>query len=351
MYQRTLESIKKRLYRAIEEKVFPGFAVGFYDEESGPAIFCGGHYTYERNREMTAGSLFDVASVTKSIPVSTLTLQLLDSERISLDSHIHKVIPELKTSWSEMITLRHLLTHTLDFGIRLSTLKDDTPETLLQKILTAQLKCKPGTTFFYSNATSIILGIFLERILKMPLYRAAEQYLFSPLGMSESTFFPLKKTAREYIVPTEIDAWRGRVVQGEIHDESAWRLAEIMQAGSAGLFSTVTDLLRFTSCMVTGGSYKHKRILSRDMVNKIPENYIASIGESAGLGWEFNQPRYMGKNSAEIFGKTGFTGCVVMINLIRRKSLVLLSNYTFPHRKKNADRINEVRRDIADLYF
>jgi len=45
-------------------------------------------------------------------------------------------------------------------------------------------------------------------------------------------------------VPTEIDPWRNGVVQGEVHDESAWKLQSIMTPGSAGLFSTAQDLLK-----------------------------------------------------------------------------------------------------------
>jgi len=50
-------------------------------------------------------------------------------------------------------------------------------------------------------------------------------------------------------------------------------------------------------------------------------------------------------------GKTGFTGCDVVIDFTLKKALVLLSNCTFPKRKPTPELINKVRADIADLVF
>ncbi len=55
--------------------------------------------------------------------------------------------------------------------------------------------------------------------------------------------------------------------------------------------------------------------------------------------------------SETMFGKTGFTGCLVLVDIIKQKGMVLLSNYTYPKRKENAQKINQVRRAIADIVF
>ena len=45
-------------------------------------------------------------------------------------------------------------------------------------------------------------------------------------------------------MPTEIDrTFRRRLIQGEVHDETAWILGGT--SGHAGLFSTAVDLSRF----------------------------------------------------------------------------------------------------------
>jgi CubicO group peptidase (beta-lactamase class C family) len=147
-------------------------------------------------------------------------------------------------------------------------------------------------------------------------------------------------------VPTEIDPWRGREIRGEVHDESAWALRGIMTAGSAGLFSTVTDILKFLRMLIDGG----KSFFSPSIIEAMYTNQIPHIsGQCTGLGWELNQ-EYMGANrTASTFGKTGFTGTAVIMDRSRNAGLALLSNYTWPQRKPNRDLINEVRARIADL--
>jgi CubicO group peptidase (beta-lactamase class C family) len=152
------------------------------------------------------------------------------------------------------------------------------------------------------------------------------------------------------IAPTEIDCWRGGVVQGEVHDESAWALNR--PVGSAGLFSTVPDLLTFLCMLLNRGTWKGVRFFSEESIQAMGTNQIAHIGSCTGLGWELNQPRYMGKNCSDwCIGKTGFTGCVFLCDLDKGMGMVLLSNSTFPQRNNNQEAINSVRRDVADIVF
>jgi CubicO group peptidase (beta-lactamase class C family) len=59
----------------------------------------------------------------------------------------------------------------------------------------------------------------------------------------------------------------------------------------------------------------------------------------------------MGSHAHQIIGKTGLTGCAVMVNREKGIAMALLSNYVHPQRKQNADAINRVRRAVADLVF
>jgi CubicO group peptidase (beta-lactamase class C family) len=79
-------------------------------------------------------------------------------------------------------------------------------------------------------------------------------------------------------------------------------------------------------------------------------NQIPHIpNQCTGLGWELNQ-EYMGTSrAASTFGKTGFTGCAVIIDRTKAAGLVLLSNYTWPSRKPDRNLINEVRARVADM--
>ena len=338
------DKIINYLNSAIERRIFPGCAVGWIvgGEEN---IVTAGRHTYDDDAPVvTETTLFDCASVTKSIPVSTLAMRMIERGELRLSDRLIDYVPEYRGSFRNEILIRHLLTHTLDFDFRLSEYKDLPPEKLVDAILSVKMKSAPGEKFCYANATSILLGMALETITVKPLHVSAQEEFFDPLGMNDTTFFP-SDDAVANCVPTEIDPWRNRTIQGEVHDESAWALRGIMTAGSAGLFSTVPDLLKFVRMLLNGG----QSFFSPEMVEAMHTNQIPHIsGHCTGLGWELNQ-EYMGKTrTSATFGKTGFTGCAVIIDKTRDMGVVILSNYTYPTRKPNRDLINEVRGGIVD---
>jgi CubicO group peptidase (beta-lactamase class C family) len=384
-----VEKIREYLLAAIGRRVFPGCALGWV-EDARESIITLGRYTYDEGAAaVTEKSLFDCASVTKAIPVSALALWMIDRKAFGLDDSLVDFVPEYRGSFRESITVKHLLTHTLDFDFRLSECKGYTPEKLLDAILNVKMKTAPGEKFCYANATSILLGMLIEKASGKPLHVLAKEVFFDPLGMSDTTFYPEINTVDSCsnskidnndsvatclnsrindndvvatclnsnidnnnivatCVPTEVDDWRGRAICGEVHDESAWTLRKIMTVGSAGMFSTVSDLLKFVRMLIDGW----EPFFSPKTIEAMHTNQIPNInGQCTGLGWELNQP-YMGTNrTASTFGKTGFTGCAVIIDRPQKRGLVLLSNYTWPKRKPNRDLINEVRANIADLVF
>ena len=342
--------IELRIKKAIEEKVFPGCVVGMVRANGDRFVLPYGTFTYESGSlRVKEDSLFDVASITKAIPTSSLALTLIDRRKLSLDDRLIDHVPEFHNSGREQVRIWHLLTQTLNFGFRLSLYKDKSPDELLDVICTTEFLDAPGTAFFYTNATSILLGMVVERVSGKCLADYADEVFFKPLGMTRATFFPEIFNVEE-VVPTEYDEWRGRLIRGEVHDESAFTLRKKMVPGSAGLFSTVPDILNFLEMMLNEGIFDERRFLSAASMEAIQTNQLSIPGACAGLGWELCQPRYMGSYcSSRTFGKTGFTGCVCMGDCGKEIGLALLSNYTFPKRKSDMAAINSVRSDCADI--
>jgi len=344
------ELITQRIERAINGKVFPGCVVGVIRTDGESFILPMGSVTYEANASpMTVDSVFDVASVTKAIPTSSLALSLVDAKKLSLSDKVVGYIPELRMKNRDDITVNHLLTQTLNFGFRLSDFKNRSARDIIDIICSTELTTPPGNTFYYTNATSILLGMVVERASGKCLATYADELFFQPLGMRTTTFFP-ESLPIETIVPTEFDPWRGRVVRGEVHDESAYALRLLIIPGSAGLFTTVPDILKFLHMMISGGSINGRRYFSDATMEAIQTNQVALPGVCTGLGWELCQRRYMGSHcTPRTFGKTGFTGCVCLADIAKGAALVLLSNYTYPSRNPSMAEINAVRSDCADI--
>jgi CubicO group peptidase (beta-lactamase class C family) len=184
----------------------------------------------------------------------------------------------------------------------------------------------------------------------MPLDVAADHYLFKPVAMRRTTFHP-ELIDKENIAPAEYDSWRRRIVCAEVHDESAFSLLPRV-VGSAGLFSTSPDLLAFIAFLLHEGSFSDMTLFKAETVAAMHTNMLpASAGMTTGLGWELDQP-FMGKlRSGQTFGKTGFTGCSIVVDPTRKTGVVLLSNHIFPHRRNDRSIINEIRAELADIVF
>ena len=344
------QKVADYLRSCINGRIFPGCVVGAVSNGTRECI-AAGNFTYDpASPKVTEDTVYDVASITKSIPTSCLALSLIEKGIIGLDTRCADIVPEISGVYRDRILIRHLLTHTLDFDFRLSDKKELLPQELLNAIFSARLRTPPGAVYCYANATSILLGLAVERVSGRRLDILAGERFFSPLGMKRTVFFPDELLKRR-IPPTEIDAWRGREIRGEVHDESAWALRPAVVAGSAGLFSTVPELLLFLAMVLNKGEQGGVRFFKPETIALMHTNALPpTLGVSAALGWELDNENYMGSNrSPSTFGKTGFTGCTIMADPAKNAGFVFLTNHTYPKRRADKEVINRVRRLLAEL--
>jgi len=100
------------------------------------------------------------------------------------------------------------------------------------------------------------------------------------------------------------------------------------------------------------GTSNGKNYFSPDTVRSLSENQKRGLREKTSYGWRIALRRYMGRTCSEkTIGGAGFTGTSIVIDMERRVGIILLSNRVHPHRPKNSDAINAVRRDVADIVF
>lgn len=325
--------VSKLAQKAIENKVFPGCVVGIM-RHGERWIGSFGRHAYEADSmQVTNDTLYDCASITKSIPLATLAQQLIQEGRLKATDRLIEFVPEYVGGYRDEITLHHLLTYTIG-GLPLSQFKDLSAKEITEIALSFEPQHPPGRHFAYSNLPAFLLGLVLERILG-PLEKAADDRIFKRYEMYSTTFLP------KGAAPTEID-YRG-VVQDIVHDESAYVFRKEGKAvGHAGLFSTVPDLMKFADELLTG-----RLDSSASSTNQIPH-----LGAFTGLGWELNQSSFMGAHATpRTFGKTGFTGTSIVCDVVHGTAVIILSNRTFPKRPADASAINGFRSAVCDIVF
>jgi CubicO group peptidase (beta-lactamase class C family) len=331
--------------KAIADKTFPGAVIGIFNEGKITLLTYGNHTYDTSSQKVTSKTLYDLASITKPIPTMSIILTLIEQGKLNLDTRIIDYLPDISAPGREKISLRHLITYTLAFDMP-SGPSFSSADELLNKLYNAPLAHKPGSIFIYTNLSAYLAGFVAQKITGKRLDKLADELFFTPLGMTHTTFTPNKK----HVAPTE-----NGVEFGEVHDETARMMQRSgIIAGHAGLFSTADDLLTFAQMLLNKGEHKGRRYFTPETVEQMHTNQLNNSGEKWGLGWAIPGCvfDFFGTQvSNQAFGMSGFTGTSIVIDPIKQRALVILSNATFPVRKNDKEIMNRVRRDLADVIF
>jgi len=182
-----------------------------------------------------ANTVYDLASLTKVVGLTTAVMLAVDEGRLDLDAPVGQYLPRFTGPGKDGITLRQLLTHTSGLPAwRPLYLEAPSRDSALALVYLTDLETPPGMEYRYSDLGAILLTQAVETAWGMGLDSILAQRVFRPLGMSSTTFRPPASWTTR-IAPTEDDPWRGRIIRGEVHDENAARLGGV--SGHAGLFS------------------------------------------------------------------------------------------------------------------
>ncbi|HEX4575168.1 MAG TPA: serine hydrolase domain-containing protein [Gemmatimonadales bacterium] len=335
------------------DSAFPGAVVAVGRHGRLALLAAVGHYGVEDPRPVEAGTVYDLASLTKVVGLTTACMVLVDQGRLALDAPVERYVPAFRGPGKAAVTIRHLLTHSAGLPADLP-LYDSTKTraAALAAVDTATLLSAPGTTYLYSDLSAIVLMQVVERVTGEPFDRFLAERVFGPLGMPATRFLP-PAAWRDRIAPTEHDTlFRHRWLRGEVHDESAARLGGV--SGNAGLFAPAPDLARFAAMLLNGGAWDTLQLVRSETVAAFTARQEMPPGSTRALGWD--TPSDSGYSSAGAtlsrrrgFGHTGYTGTSMWMDPERDLFIILLTNRVHPTRANTA--ILAVRPRVADLVF
>ncbi len=343
------------LARYLEESVarhaFPGAVVAVGRHDTVLYLHAFGRLDYERGAPVTTGTIYDLASLTKVVGLTTAMMQLVEEGRVDLDAPAARYVPAFHDG---TITVRQLLTHSSGLPAwRPLWQKVQSREEMFALVDAEPLEAPPGTRLAYSDLGAMVLTQIVENVTGQRLDRYLQARLFAPLGMSETRYLP-PKSWRSRIAPTEMDsAYRHRLIRGEVHDENAASMGGI--SGHAGLFSTAPDLVKFAQMLLRHGRTDAGTHGGTDgrIVDSATVAMFTKVQQpgfsSRALGWDTpSEGSSAGtKLSARAFGHTGFTGTSIWIDPERDLFVILLTNRVHPTRHNEL--IREVRPRVADL--
>ena len=328
---------------ALNNNVFPGASFGFSKWHNGMYSRETNFYGYAQldpeKKELQKDSVFDLASLTKVLSTVPLLLNLLDSNKINLETELQTIFSSCPSD-KATITIAQLLCHRSglaahrDFFTALLQLPPKKrKKSLLTMILEDDLVSTPGESCCYSDLGFILLGFIIEKIHGTNLAQLAEELLYKPLDLSEDLFYPALSTRNnpEY-VSTERCPWTRKMLCGKVHDDNCRAMGGV--AGHAGLFGTLYGALsmceHFLDQWQGRGQHPSYSNKSLQRILKPIENSGWTLGFDMVSETDSSAGHYFSRGSV---GHLGFTGTSFWIDPIQDCIVVLLTNRVHPTRE------------------
>ena len=291
----------------------------------------------------TVETVFDLASLTKVVVTTTLTMGAIDLHLLNLGDKVGRWLSEWRGTDRGFVTVHDLLAHASGLTAHLPFFRDCHGRAEFERaICTMPLEYPPRSASVYSDLGFILLGFILEDVYGSTL-DTVFQTLVERHEWGDLRFRP-PASWRERTAPTEVDLWRGRLLLGEVHDENAWGLGGV--AGHSGLFGTTAALGRFGRTIVS--SFRGQPALTHPDTFARFATRADVPGSSRALGWDTMRPTSSCGTlmSAAAVGHTGFTGTSLWIDPLASVYVVLLSNRVHPTRSN--EKILYVRPALHD---
>jgi CubicO group peptidase (beta-lactamase class C family) len=252
-----------------------------------------GQRSMESDTPMTVDTVVFLASMTKAI-TGAVAMQQVERGQLSLDAPAGEVCPFLGevqvldgfTGDGEPmvrppkrpVTLRHLLTHSSGFSYEIWNPdyvtymeRTGTPSIFgcVNDALHMPLLFDPGDKWEYGISIDWV-GKMVEAATGNDLETVMRTDIFEPLAMT-STGFKLTTAQRERLAGVHLRGPEGLSYLGfETPQEPEFWM------GGGGLYSTVSDYLRFTRMILRGGELDGNRVLAADTVADMGRDHLGA---------------------------------------------------------------------------
>jgi CubicO group peptidase (beta-lactamase class C family) len=161
-----------------------------------------------------AATIFDLASLTKVVGLTTGLMLAVSEGKIDLDAPVQRYLPAFAGTEKGKITVRLLLAHAGGLPAWRPLFREvSTRQDAFALADTTALEYPPGSRDIYSDLGAIVLTQVLETVYHQRIDSLLEQRIFGPLGLTSLRYLPPSDWLSR-IAPTEMDPWRGRVLRG-----------------------------------------------------------------------------------------------------------------------------------------
>jgi CubicO group peptidase (beta-lactamase class C family) len=337
------------LARAVDARVAPGVAVEVGTVDGPSVTEAVGRLSYAIDAPaVTDDTIYDLASLTKVIATTTVSMRLAAAGALPLDTVVVRRIAEFTGEGRDQVTVADLLGHSAGLPVHRPYFRRVAGRRAYRARIAAEpLAYPPNTRHEYTDLGFMLLGLLLEDAAGQSLSGQFDAWRDEAIP-GAALCYGVPAEYRPRTAPTEAETWRGRVLVGDVHDANAAALGGV--AGHAGLFGTAAAVGAFARW------YLELWLGRRDASAGVPSRLAAQFarrgtvpGSSRALGWDTMLPTSScgTRLSPSAIGHTGFTGTSLWIDPTRRLYIVLLCNRVHPH-SSAADGIRDLRIAVHD---
>ncbi len=255
----------------------PSLAVAYI--ESGKVAWTAVYGEQSPGVAATERTLYNMASLTKPITAETV-LRLASAGKLSLDESMSPfwLDPDIRDDpWSKLLTPRLCLSHQTGFA---------NWRRMTGGVL--KIRWKPGTQTGYSGEGYNYVGRFTEEKLKRPFDALAQEMVFDPIGMNETSYTSKVWYTGRLAVP------RGPKGEKPVDPiATTWNGADLLR-------TTIGDYAKFVVSVMhdealTKGIATERATMTRDTVKpqdlekacrEAGDDGHCTVTAGMGLGWE-----------------------------------------------------------------
>jgi CubicO group peptidase (beta-lactamase class C family) len=268
----------------------PGLSVAVFDKNGIVWAKSYGVKQAGGSEPVTLDTLFQAASISK--PVTAMAaLRYAEQNKWSLDANINDQlvswkVPDNAFTKKEKVTLRRLLSHNAGTTVHgFPGYAPGEPVPTLLQVLDGQkptntepvrVDIVPGSETRYSGGGLLIVQQMLIDQVKKPFPQIIQEAVFSPLGLTHSTFEqPLPPALASNAASGTYGT--GATVQGNWH--------VYPELAAAGLWTTPSDLAALTVEVLKERAGSSKKVLSQGMAKQM----LTKQSDGFGLGWQLEE--------------------------------------------------------------
>ena len=367
-----MTKLQQLLNEAIADGAFPGAAYFVRIDGRETRGFVGRQTYCPESKAIDEHTIWDMASVSKVVSTTTLTMIAVQAGKLELDWPIVKIIPEFGVNDKNNLTFRNLMVHNsglIAFRAYYKTCR--TRQEVLAQIYEEKLTYPTGSKTIYSDLSMILMDEALTRIYGKPLVHQFRESVAKPLSLNHCGYFTLgeptmlDQVRQHDCAPTErTEEWRKTMrrlrlgdigsqklygydpeyIQGEVHDPTATAMGGV--AGHAGLFATLNDLVRFFDNYISDKPKVIDRVLRDEFTRR------QSADSTRGIGWDTKSTSGSSAGTRlgpKTYGHTGYTGTSVWVDPDTGNFAILLSNRVHPTSENL--KISKIRPAFHDTAF